>query len=254
MNQIVFLFIIGSIIGSFLNVCIYRLPEKVSLVFPSSYCPKCKSKIPIWSNIPIIGFLILKGKCNNCSSNISFRYPLVELLSSILTILSFLTFGFSIQFFVYSVLIYFLIVIAFIDLKTHLIYDKVLLTFFIIGLLIQLIFPFIAWEESLLGVLLGGLSMFLISLLGKWMFNKESMGMGDVKLVAVAGFFVGWINVLISVYLGFIIAFIIMMILIRLKKRETSDLIPFGPFIAMGIILFLFVGEEIIQFYLSLVY
>ena len=176
MLQISFVFIIGTIFGSFLNVCIYRLPEKMSLIFPASSCTICKKRIPMWANIPILGYLFLKGKCYECSATISIRYPLVELLSGILTILSFVQFGLSVSFFIYTVFIYFLIVIAFIDIKTHLIYNKVLIAFLSVGIITQIIVPFISWEKALLGMLSGGVSMFFISLLGKWMFKKESLG------------------------------------------------------------------------------
>ncbi len=253
MVEISFIFIVGSIIGSFLNVCIYRLPEKVSLVFPSSFCPVCKEGIPFWVNIPILGYLILKGKCIKCASTISPRYLFVELLTAILSVFCYFQFGLSIQFFIYSIFIYFLIVIAFIDIKTHLIYNKVLITFISIGLITQIIIPFIPWEQAVLGMLSGGLSMFFISLLGKWLFKKESLGMGDVKLAAVAGFFTGWLNILIALYLGFILAFVTITLQNRFKKTKISGYIPLGPFMAAGLIVFLFWGKEISNFYLSIV-
>jgi leader peptidase (prepilin peptidase)/N-methyltransferase len=248
-----FVFIIGAVFGSFLNVCIYRLPEKISLIFPSSSCPVCKKRIPFWANIPILGYLILKGKCYECSSRISIRYPLVELFAGILTVLSFLQFGFSVQFFIYTIFIYFLIVIAFIDIKTHLIYNKVLIIFFATGVITQIIIPFISWEQAVLGLIAGGSSMFFVALLGKWLFKKESLGMGDVKFAAVCGFFTGWLNILIALYLGFVLAFISITLHNRIKKRKISGYIPLGPFLAAGLILFLFWGKEISSFYLSMV-
>jgi leader peptidase (prepilin peptidase) / N-methyltransferase len=254
MIELIIIFILGSIIGSFLNVCIYRLPQKISLVFPSSFCPACKEKIPTWSNIPIIGFFMVKGKCRACSSKISKRYPFVEILSGILTVVSFIHFGLGVSFFIYSLFIYFLIVIAFIDLKTHLIYNKVLFALLAAGISTQLFSPFITWEEGLLGFVAGGLSMFLISLLGKVLFKKESLGMGDVKLAAVAGFFTGWVNVLMALYLGFVLAFVTIIIYNKFQKTQIkNDHIPLGPFLALGLILFLFWGDQILQFYLSIV-
>ncbi|KAA3617276.1 MAG: prepilin peptidase [Calditrichaeota bacterium] len=251
--ELVFAFIIGSSIGSFLNVCIYRLVEKKSLIFPGSFCPECKKNIPAWSNIPLLGFILLRGKCYKCSANISFRYPLVELLAGVFTVFSFLHFGLSISFVVYSVFIYFLIVIAFIDIQTHLIYNKVLIVLLIFGLFSQILFTFIPWDEALLGLATGGLTMWLISILGKWMFKKESLGMGDVKLAAVAGFFTGWLNVLIALYLGFILAFIAITLHNKFKKIKITGYIPLGPFLAGGLIVFLFWGDEISKFYITLV-
>lgn len=174
-------------------------------------------------------------------------------MAGFFTLLTFHYFGFTSLFFIYTVFIYFLIVIGFIDYKTHLIFNKVLLALFIFGVSAQLLFPFIAWKDAVLGLVLGGISMFLIAVLGKAVFKKESMGMGDVKMAMVAGFFVGWQNILIALYVGFVLAFLTMIIISAIKKSKIQGYIPLGPFLAAGLVVFLFWGKQIIHMYLKLV-
>lgn len=248
-----FLFFMGSILGSFLNVCIYRLPENLSIVKPRSFCPSCKQPIKAWQNIPILSYLLLKGKCGNCGKKISIQYPLVEMISGIVTVLAYYHFSLNPQFFIYLVFIYFLIVIAFVDYKTQLIYNKVLLLLLIYGIAGELVFRFINLQDALFGILAGGGSMFLISLLGKAMFKKDALGMGDIKMAAVAGFYVGWLNILIALYVGFVLAFLVMVIRSIIKKTKLQGRIPLGPFLALGLVVFLFWGKQIVGFYLSIV-
>ncbi|MCB0283667.1 MAG: prepilin peptidase [Calditrichaeota bacterium] len=248
-----FVFFLGNIFGSFLNVCIYRLPENLSLVKPGSFCPSCKNPVRAWQNVPIFSYVFLKGKCGNCGSRISAQYPIVELISGLITVLTYYYFGLTPVFFVYTVFIYFLIVIAFIDYKTELIYNKVLITLLVFGLIFNVFYPFMAWEAGLYGLLAGGGILFLFSLLGKILFKKEALGMGDVKLAAVAGFFLGMQNVLIAIYFGFIIALVTMVVLRIFKKAELKGKIPLGPFLAAGLIVFLFWGKLIINVYFSYV-
>lgn len=209
--------------------------------------------MPIWANIPIIGWLFLKGRCTHCNERISIQYPLVELLTAGLTLLSFYIYGATIIGVVFTVFIWFLIVIAIIDFKTQLIFNKVLITLLLFGLVAQFFFPFTTWSEAGIGFLAGGFSMLAIALLGKAMFKKESLGMGDVKFAAVAGFFVGWSSVLIALYIGFIFAFLTMIITGRIKKQEMGKYIPLGPFLAAGLVTFLFWGKELTQLYWNLV-
>ena len=253
MSEILLLFILGSIIGSFLNVCIYRLPLKLSLWKPGSFCPHCKKHITLWNNIPIISYLLLKGKCAHCKNAIAVHYILVEVLTGIVTVLSYEYYGLSNMFIIYSVFMYFLIVIGFIDLKTRLIYNSVLVSLLFFAIIAQTVSPFTQWQIALLGMLTGGGAMLLVSFLGKVLFKKESLGMGDVKLAAVAGFFLGWQNILIAIYTGFVFALITMMMINVVKRTRIVGYIPLGPFLALGIITFIFWGKDIIQIYLSLV-
>lgn len=229
------------------------MPQKISIVLPGSFCPKCKTKISWWSNIPILGFIFLKGKCSSCHEPISHQYPLIELLAGLFAVLTFYYFGPSIKFLAYTNLIYFLIVIAFIDAKTHLIYNKVLIFLLGSGFLYQIISPFILWQDALLGMVVGGTAMFMVSILGRMLFKKDSLGMGDVKLAIAAGFFVGWKSILIALYFGFLLAFISIIFINRFRKNKIEGYIPLAPFLAGGLIVFLFWGNQLIQIYWSLV-
>ena len=253
MLEILLLFILGSIIGSFLNVCIYRLPLNLSLWKPGSFCPHCKKHITIWNNIPIVSYLLLKRKCAHCKNPISVQYILIEVLTGIVTVLTYEYYALSNMFIINLVFMYFLIVIGFIDLKTRLIYNRVLVSLLLFAIMAQTVSPFTQWQNALLGVLIGGGAMYLVSLLGKAVLKKESLGMGDVKLAAVAGFFLGWQNILIAVYTGFVFALITMLMINSIKRSRIVGYIPLGPFLALGIITFIFWGKDIVQIYLSLV-
>lgn len=247
------IFILGSIAGSFLNVCIYRIPNKISIVGPFSFCPKCKARIPVWSNIPILGYILLKGQCFHCKKTISVIYPVTEFLTGILTTLVYYNVGLSSKLLVFMLFIYFLIVISFLDYKTHLIYDRILIPFLIIGFVLQIIIPFTTWPDALLGIVAGGGFMFTIAMLGNFIFKKESMGMGDVKFAMVTGFYLGWQNILIALYFGFFLAFLTILIVRGINKAKLSNLIPLGPFLSAGLVIFLLWGEQLIQFYFSII-
>lgn len=249
----IFLFIAGASIGSFINVCIYRIPQNFSIVRPGSYCPECKSEIAFYHNIPLISYLLLRGKCVSCGVSISLRYPIIELLTGIITIFTYYKFGFSYEFLFYLNFIYFAILIAVIDYYTQKIYNSVIAALWFSGILLNLAFPVIDWSLALFGIFAGGSVMFLIAILGKVLFKKESMGMGDVKFSAAAGFFLGWKMVLISIYFGFILALLAIIILKIGNKIKSGNYIPFGPFIAAGLIIFVFFGNTIIGLYLRLV-
>jgi leader peptidase (prepilin peptidase)/N-methyltransferase len=243
------IFIIGSIVGSFLNVCIYRIPKNISLIKPGSHCPNCKKPIPIYYNIPVISWILLKGKCGNCKTRISLRYPLVELLSGLLTLATFLHFGFSGEFFIFTTFIYFLIVISFIDLDTQLILNKLLVLLLIAGITLNLVFKVIPWPDALLGVIAGGSLMLLVSLLGKIVFKKESLGMGDVKLAAVAGFFLGWKMILFATFFSFFFSLPILIVLMATGKLKFGQYVPLGPFLALALITFVYWGQIIVEWY-----
>jgi len=236
-------------LGSFLNVCIYRIPKNISLWKPRSHCPTCRKPIPIYFNIPIISWILLRGKCRNCKSNISLRYPLVESLSGLFALLTFLRFGLSGEFVIFIIFIYFLIVISFIDIDTKLILNKLLVLMLAIGIALNLIFKVISWQDALLGIIAGGVFMILISLLGKVFFRKESLGMGDVKLAAVAGFFLGWKMILFATFFGFFLSLPVLIILMAMGKLKFGQYIPLGPFLAVALITFVYWGEIIVEWY-----
>ena len=247
-----FSFIFGIVIGSFLNVCIYRLPNNISLVKPGSFCPQCGSHIPFYYNIPLLAYLFLGGKCHFCSAPISIRYFLVELLSGLLTLFAYLKFGFTGEFLFYSVFFYFLIVISLIDLATQLIYNKMLIFMLASGVVINLLFSVQPWLDAVIGLFAGSVALFLFALLGRVLFKKESMGMGDVKFAVVLGFFLGWKMVLLALLLGFIIAMVVSVVLMSFKFNKTDGYVPMGPFFSLGAIAFVFWGALILHWYWGL--
>ena len=244
--------IFGLVIGSFLNVCIVRLPARESILFPGSHCPKCGLSLKWYHNIPVLSYLMLGGRCAYCQIKISLGYPIVEILTAAITIFTFNFYGFTAACLFYTVFIYFLIVIAFIDWQTGLIHNTTLIALLIFGVLVNLIAPVRDWVDSFWGFVLGGGCTFLLAVLGKFLFKRDSMGMGDVKLAATAGFFLGTKTILIALYAGFVIALFFIIGIRYLKKSSTPDLIPMGPFLAVGLIIFLFWGEKLIQLYWKL--
>jgi leader peptidase (prepilin peptidase)/N-methyltransferase len=246
------LFAVGLSIGSFLNVVIYRLPRNKSVVLPRSYCPSCEKVIPFYLNIPIIGYLILMGKCKYCGARISPRYLIIELMSGLTVVCYFAYFGMNLQALAAVVLTLVLIPVLFIDFEHRIIPDVISIPGIVIGFGLSFVTPEPGWIGSLIGILLGGGGLLSLGLLGDYLFKKESLGGGDVKLAAMLGAFLGWQKVLFvfisSAVLGLIGA-VIMMALSR-KMRETHQ-IPFGPFLAAAAVVALFFGDKLISLYLE---
>jgi leader peptidase (prepilin peptidase)/N-methyltransferase len=250
--EISIIFILGLIIGSFSNVCIYRIPKNESIIFPASHCPNCHTPIKAIDNIPILSYLILKGKCRKCGEKISIRYPVVEFLTGAIYLLIFLIYGRSYQTLIYAFLSSSLIIISFIDLDDQIIPDEISLPGIVIGLALSFIVPYISYFNSILGIIVGGGIILLIALAGLAIFKKEAMGGGDVKLSAMIGAFIGWKYIMISLFIGFFIGAIAGILLILLKIRNRDDLVPFGPFIVLGSFITLLWGENILSWYLGL--
>jgi leader peptidase (prepilin peptidase)/N-methyltransferase len=248
----IFVLVLGLIIGSFSNVCIYRIPRNESLIRPGSHCPKCNQPIKFYDNIPLVSFIILKGKCRYCKEKISWQYPLVEFLTAVLYLLLFLRYGLQLVTFVYMFFCSALIIITFIDLKENIIPDVLSLPLLLLGFLMSFFLKNLSPINSLLGILAGGGVLLLVAILGSFLFKKEAMGGGDIKLAAMVGAFLGWQLTLLSLFLSFFTGAIIG-IVILIKNKGESDPIPFGPFIALGTIIALFFGNSIINWYLSLV-
>jgi leader peptidase (prepilin peptidase)/N-methyltransferase len=250
--EIILIFSLGLIVGSFSNVCIYRIPRNESIIYPASHCPKCSTKIKPVDNIPLLSYILLKGRCRNCGSKISIQYPVVEFLTGLIYLIIYLTYGLSIQSLVYIILASALVIIAFIDLQEQIIPDVISLPGIVVGLILSFIVPYISFINSALGALVGGGIILIIAGVGSIIFKKEAMGGGDVKLTAMIGAFLGWRYTIISLFLGFFLGALIGIILImtRIKKRE--DAIPFGPFIALGSIITFLWGEKIIAWYLGI--
>lgn len=248
---LLFLFFLGLIIGSFLNVIIYRLPKNESIIFPGSHCPYCNHKIPCYDNIPLLSFLILKGKCRYCKKKISFQYPIIEFISGLILLLSFFLYSFTLRFAAASIFLYLLLPVFVIDLKHQVISDKITISGIVLGFAFSFFLPNINWLGSLQGIAVGGITLLLISVAGKWIFKKEAMGMGDVMLFMMVGAFIGWRNVVLTLILASILGSVVGLAILAKKKKKDS-VIPFGPFISIAAVVAYFWGNLLIAKYLSI--
>jgi leader peptidase (prepilin peptidase)/N-methyltransferase len=242
----------GAMIGSFLNVCICRLPKEESIVFPGSHCPQCSKPIRWYDNIPLVSYLLLRGKCRHCHRSISMQYPLVEGITALLSLLLFITFGPSLSYVVYFSFTAALVVITMIDLHHQIIPDVISLPGIGVGLLASWILPPASVVNALLGVLLGGGSLFLVATFYQWLFKREGMGGGDVKLLAMIGAFLGWKAVILTILLSSLIGSVVGIAVMIWKGRDFKYAIPFGPFLSLGAVISLFFGEDLIYWYLTL--
>lgn len=244
--------VLGLTIGSFLNVLIYRLPRKIPLIAGRSRCPGCDTRIKWYQNIPLISYLFLAGKCANCKKRISVRYPLVEALNALSYLYFYWQFGLTYEFAVFSFLLTMLLVIFFIDLDFQIIPDVITLPGILFGLALSFLPGGIGIYSALIGLLVGGGSLFLIAILGDWLFKKESMGGGDIKMAAMLGAFLGWEKILLifisSSVIGLVVSIIIMCFSAKLRKER---MIPFGPFLAIAAVLAISYGDQIISFYVN---
>ncbi len=246
-----FILIFGAILGSFLNVCIYRLPRKESIIWPNSYCPNCKSSIPIWYNIPVVSYIILRGKCVYCKNRIPIIYPLVEIITGALLVLIWHHYGLSLPFIHYSILILLLLTISFIDLNHKLILNVLTLPGIIIGLLSSFMLNQTSIPQALIGLIFGGGFLWLVGLIGKLLFKKESMGGGDIKLGAMIGVFIGP-QVVIALFMAFFIALPVVAIGLSSGRLKMGSTLPFGPFISLGTVIIVCFGRSLYHYYFSL--
>lgn len=247
----ILIFTLGIIIGSFLNVCIYRIPREESIVFPSSHCTYCSTPLKWYDLIPIFSFLSLRGKCRYCGGAISPQYPIVELLNGFLCLLNFYYFGLSIDFVFYSFLISILIVISFIDYYEQIIPDGLVFIILVSSIIYKFTIYFIykspitLWN-SIMGFLTGGLLFLLIAVV-----SKGAMGGGDIKLIAVLGFILGLKKTLLNILLSFLIGAVFSILLLLSGKKGRKDAIPFGPFICLAFLITILYGDGIINWYIS---
>jgi leader peptidase (prepilin peptidase) / N-methyltransferase len=247
----VIIFIFGLLIGSFLNVCIHRLPRNESLVFPASHCPGCGAAIPPWCNIPVASYLLLKGRCRSCSASISAIYPLVELLTAFLGIALYFRFGLTLPFFVLALLCAALVVVTFIDLEHQIIPDEISLSGIVIGFVCSFFLPSPGWLNSLLGIIAGGGSLYLVAWGYERFTGKEGMGGGDVKLLAMLGAFLGWEAIPLIIFISSLTGSVIGLAIMFIKKQDRQLAIPFGPFLVIGSLIQIFYGTELIRWYFN---
>lgn len=256
----IFIFIIGAMTGSFLNVCIVRLPLEKSIIFPGSHCVACRTPIPWYDNIPLISWLVLGGRCRACKEKISFRYWFVELLTALAFFLLYKQYsqGPHIQpvLWPYLVMVSGFIVAVFVDFEHRIIPDEVSIGGMITGVALSLFVPqlhgtnspFLGVGYSLLGLLVGGGTIYLMGVIGDFVFKKETMGGGDVKLMGMVGAFMGWKLALLTFFLA---PFFGAVYGIVEKIRTKDSTIAYGPFLIMGALTSLFWGDKIIDFLIA---
>lgn len=245
-------FILGIIMGSFYNVVGYRLPKGESLLFPPSHCTNCKHRLQPLELIPVFSYIFLRGKCKHCKQKISLFYPIFELCSGILFMLSYLLFGLNLECLLSITFISMILIIIISDYQTMIINDSVLI-FSSILLIIELYFMkgIYGVGLSIINGIISFIIMFLIKLLGDFIFKKESMGGGDIKLMFVFGLVLGFPLAIISIFLASIIGLLVSLIFI---KKNDSHEIPFGPFLGISGIILLLINTDFITIINLLMY
>lgn len=239
----------GSVLGSFANVCVVRLPKGESIALPPSHCPQCGNKLSWWENIPVVSFIILKGRCHNCGQKISIRYPIVEIICIILALTTWWKFQEPLHFFIYFCLFVIpLVIISFIDLELKIIPDIISIPGIFVGIGVSTLFASSGMKlsaalNSALGALSGGLFLFIVAYAYEKIKKQEGLGGGDVKLIAMLGAFFGWKAALVILLFSSILGSIVGGILIIALRKDMKYAIPFGPFLASAGLLYLYVGE-----------
>ncbi len=247
-----YIFFVGMCIGSFLNVCIYRLPSGKSIVRPASACPDCGTAIHWYDNIPLISYVILRGRCRGCKTPISIRYPIVELLCGLFAMACWMHFDRSLSALIYFIFVAALLVITFIDIDHRIIPDIISLPGIPLGFLASFILPQLKWSDSLIGILAGGGSLLAIAWGYQLVTGKDGMGGGDIKLLAMIGAFLGWEGVLFTIMASSLIGTVVGIILMVRTRKGIKMALPFGPFLAIGAIIYLFFGPRLIALYFNL--
>lgn len=257
----------GLLVGSFLSVCILRVPMGRSVIRPRSRCPQCESLIRAWDNIPVLSFLLLRGKCRDCGGRISWVYPVVELSTAALFLLLWHQFGLTPPFFINLVFFCLLLVLAFIDLFHRILPDVLNLSGLLLGLLVSpfQVPGFFHWDTSdlaaapiwinyplsLLGILVGGGLLWLVSAIYHKATGVEGMGFGDVKMLAMMGAFLGWRLALLSIFLGSTMGALVGSVFILILGKGRRYPLPFGTFLALGAVMAALWGNLLLQWYLG---
>ena len=245
------LFVLGAILGSFLNVVAHRIPRGGSIVYPPSSCPACGARIRPRDNIPVVSYLVLRGRCRDCGDRISPRYLIVELLGGVVPVLLHARYGFGRELFVFWALSDALIVLSAIDLADGILPDRITLPGIVAGVVIAALAGIVSLPSSLLGAVIGGGGLYLVALLGAAAFRKESMGGGDIKLGAMLGAFLGWQLTIMMLFASFLLGAIVGGAVMAKKGRDWDRSVPFGPFMAAGAFLVILWGQKLLGWYLG---
>ncbi len=242
--------VFGAIVGSFLNVVILRLPkENSSIVFPASHCPACSTPLSWYENIPIVSYIFLRGRCAHCNITISLQYPTVELLMALLSGAVFHKFGLSFTAAGYFAFCAALLTIIWIDIHHQIIPDIISLPGIVLGFLFAFINTNITWQSSLIGLLVGGGVLYTIALLYLLLRKQEGMGGGDIKLLAMIGAFLGWQSLLFVIFFSSVTGTIVGLAAMVKQKKGGATRIPFGPFLSLSSIIYLFFDQQIFYYF-----
>ncbi|HUW60856.1 MAG TPA: prepilin peptidase [Candidatus Bathyarchaeia archaeon] len=259
-------FVLGSVVGSFLNVCICRLPKKESVIHPRSHCPKCGSGIAWYDNIPILSWLILGARCRNCREPISWQYPVVEGLTGLLFLAVYWRFGYTLATPIYMLLAAALVLTTFIDLTDWTIPNEVTYPGIPLGVALSLVGMFYPASglivqdvfHALGGVVLGGGILYLLDKVALVFWKKPGMGFGDVKLLAMLGAFLGVISVPVIIMISSLVGSVVGITMVIIQKRRgvvsEGHYLPFGPYLALAGLIYLFFGQDLIDLYMGLMH
>lgn len=243
----IFGFLFGAIVGSFLNVVILRMPQEgASIVFPASHCPVCKAPLSWYENIPILSYLFLRGKCGHCKTGISLQYPVVECCMGLLGAAVIYRFGPTPAGIGYFIFCAALLAIIWIDIHHQIIPDKISLPGIVLGFLFSFINPYVTWQSSLIGLIAGGGVLYAIAGLYYLVQKQQGMGGGDIKLLAMIGAFLGWQSLLFIIFFSSFTGSIVGIAAMIRQRQGGKARLPFGPFLAISAIIFLFFGPVII--------
>ncbi|MBW2095460.1 MAG: prepilin peptidase [Deltaproteobacteria bacterium] len=250
--MILFSLLFGLVFGSFLNVCIYRIPLKKSIIFPPSSCPNCGHHIKFYDNIPVLSYLLLRAKCRYCHARIPLHYPVVELLTGLLSMALFIRYGVTYQYILSFLFIIALVMISFIDLHHQIIPDILSIPGIFAGIAVSFIPGRVVWLDSLIGAVGGGGILYLIALVYKKVTGRDGMGGGDVKLLAMIGAWMGWRALPFIVLLSSLSGIVIGGSALMMAGKGYRVRIPFGPFLSLGTIIYFFFGRQILAWYYHL--
>jgi leader peptidase (prepilin peptidase) / N-methyltransferase len=242
----------GAIVGSFMNVCIYRLPLHESIAWPGSHCPGCSHPIAWHDNIPIVSYVLLGGRCRHCAARIPYHYPLVEALNALGYVAIVWFFGMTWSAAVYGMFYSALLVVAGTDLSHKIIPNAITFPGIVLGLLSAATVLPLGFVDGLLGVLVGGGILWLLAWASPYLFGKEGMGGGDIKLLAMIGAFLGWKQALMTIMVGSFLGSLVGVSLIAANVIRREDYIPFGPFLVCGALVSLFFGQSLLDWYQGL--
>jgi len=250
---------VGAVLGSFANVCIWRMPRGESVAWPPSHCPVCGRRLAWWENVPVLSYLALRGRCRTCRCRISIRYPIVELAMSVLALLTWWYFGDPLKFFVYlSLFILPMVIVTGIDLYHYIIPDSISLPGIGVGLIVHVLLGggegSYLWTavDSVAGIVVGGGALYLVALAYEKLRKQEGLGAGDVKLIAMIGAFFGWKAVLLILLMSSFLGSLVGLAVILILRKDLKYAIPFGPFLAAAGVINLFAGQRLVAWYMGL--